>query len=842
MSGRTRLALCAFVATMLAAGALLPLVETSKWVLQAGFLLGVQTCVGALARRMRLARILTVSLQVLVTLLTLTMAFAREHALFGVLPGPQAVQRLADLLTAGADDVNRYAIPAPATDGIRLMLIGGVLLIGLAVDLLAVTFRTAAPAGLPLLALYSVAAGLSEGGAGWIWFTLAACGYLLLLLAEGRERLSQWGRVFGGVSRTSNSLAAGLDGSSGRPLAPVRTGRRIGAVALGVALAVPAALPALDGGLLGGTGGGTGRGGGGGTISAVNPLVSLQNNLNQAENREVMTYRTNSASPQDFYLRILALDQFSGGEWRPSTRRLSDVPDRLPQPTGLGTDVSVTEIRTNISASRSYQQTYLPLPYPASEVNVQGSWRYEPEGRTLVGDDGQTTGGARYEVSSLVVEPTASQLGEARAARSELVREYTRLPASLPDVVEDTAEQVTEGAANDYERAVKLQDWFASEGGFRYDTTVTSGTGTAAIERFLKDKEGFCVHFSSTMAAMARTLGIPARVAVGFTPGTAQADGSVSVGLRDAHAWPELYFEGVGWTRFEPTPSRGSAPSYTRPDAPSQDPSDPALPTDDASVAPTAAPSATESCPVQERRQGQCGAAAVPGAVDSSDPGTPAGVVALWVLGSLVVLALPLLPMLWRLRVRRRRLGAFGGTDPTDDAIGGAAGTGGGPDGAAPSTGRRARRGSSGRTAADATVRVMTAWRELTDTAWDHGIVPDESQTPRKAAARVVRLGGLDGAAASAAHRLAGAVEQVLYAPTPRVAGGSAQDVREVREGLWAAAGRWGRVRATLAPRSAVRVIWAMSEARAELGRRWSERLGRDRWAARLRRVSRQEG
>ncbi|MFE7752069.1 DUF3488 and DUF4129 domain-containing transglutaminase family protein [Streptomyces sp. NPDC057428] len=806
MSGRTRLALCAFAATMMAAGALLPLVDTSKWVLQAAFLLALQGGAGALARRMSFARILTVSLQVLVTLVSLTVAFAREHAVFGVLPGPEAVRWLAELLTAGGDDVGRYAIPAPATDGIRLMLIGGVLLIGLAVDVLAVTFRSAAPAGLPLLALYSVAAGLSDGGAGWLWFLLAACGYLLLLLAEGRDRLSRWGRVFGGVSSTSGGLAAGLEGS-GRLMAPVRTGRRIGAVALGVALAVPAALPALDGGLLGGTGGGSGRGSGGGTISAVNPLVSLQNNLNQPENREVISYRTNAANPQGFYLRILALDQFSGGEWRPSTRRLKDVPDRLPQPAGLGQDVAVTEVRTNLSASRSYAQTYLPLPYPASEVDVRGRWRFEPEGRTLVGDDGQTTRGVRYEVSSLAVEPTAAQLAGALAPPSDLLREYTRVPRSLPDVVGRTAKRVTEGSSGDYEAAVKLQDWFASEGDFRYDTTVTSGTGTAAIERFLKDKEGFCVHFSFTMAAMARTLGIPARVAVGFTPGTVQADGSVSVGLRDAHAWPELYFQGVGWTRFEPTPSRGSTPSYTRPDAPTQDASDPAAPAEGSSVAPTAAPTATESCPVQLRREGECGASAAPGAVYSGGSGTLTGAVALWLLGGLLVLALPFLPMLWRLRLRARRLGR-----------------------------------SEGRTPADATARVMAAWCEMTDTAWDHGITPDESQTPRKAAARLVRLGGVDGTASAAAHRVAGAVEQVLYAPEPRPGDGSAEDVRAVRAGLWASAGRWGRLRATVAPRSAVRVIWAVSERRTELGRRWSGRVGRGGWAARLRRPSGQEG
>ncbi|MFI1778734.1 DUF4129 domain-containing protein, partial [Streptomyces sp. NPDC020406] len=141
-----------------------------------------------------------------------------------------------------------------------------------------------------------------------------------------------------------------------------------------------------------------------------------------------------------------------------------------------------------------------------------------------------------------------------------------------------------------------------------------------------------------------------------------------------------------------------------------------------------------------------------------------------------------------------------------------------------------------------ATGRVMAAWREVTDTAWDHGIAPDESQTPRKAAARVVRLGRLDGAAAAAVHRLAGAVEQVLYAAEPRAVTGTADDVSALREGLWASAGRLDRLRATFAPRSAVRVVWALSERRTALAHRWARRPGRDRWSARLRRPSRQQG
>ncbi|MBT2504635.1 transglutaminase domain-containing protein [Streptomyces sp. ISL-98] len=808
MSGRGRLALCAMAATLMAAGALLPLVDKASWFLTAVLLVAIQAGVGALARRVPLARSLTVAVQAFVALVMLTVVFAMDAAIGGVLPGPEAFREFGRLFTSGAEEVGRYAIPAPATEGIRLMLVGGVLLIGLAVDALAVTFRSAAPAGLPLLALYSVAAGLSQGGAGWLWFLLAASGYLLLLLAEGRDRLSQWGRVFGGAPRTgSRTAAAGFETAGGSALAPVRTGRRIGVLALGIALVVPAALPALDGGLLAGTGAGKGSGSGGGTISAVNPLVSLQNSLNQPEDREVLRYRTNTDSTRDLYLRIVALDQFDGSAWKSSERRIEDVPDRLPRPQGLSPDVRATEINSSVSAAGWYSQSYLPMPYPATQVDIGGRWRYEPAGRTLVGDRGQTTRGVRYTVSSLIVRPTAEQLAAASPPPAAMLREYTKVPDSLPEVVSSTALDVTRGASNDYERAVKLQDWFAAEGGFTYDTQVQSGSGTAAIARFLRDKEGFCVHFSFSMAAMARTLGIPARVAVGFTPGTGQSDGTMSVGLRDAHAWPELYFEGVGWTRFEPTPTRGSVPDYTRAQTPSGEASNPAEAEPSTSSVPSAAPSATDSCPAQSRKLGDCGGPAQQGGAGPTDPGVSAGFVILVALGVALAVLVPLVPLLLRSRTRSRRLG------------------------------------SGGRTSADAAARTLAGWREITDSAWDYGIAPDESQTPRKAAARIVRLGGLEGASAEAVHRAAGAVEQVLYAPRPSDAGGLAEEAQRVRAGLRAAAGRRARLRAVLAPRSAVRVVWAMSERWAAVSNRWgASRWNLNRWAGALRRRPSRQG
>ncbi|WBO66871.1 transglutaminase TgpA family protein [Streptomyces camelliae] len=769
MSGRARLALCAAAATLMTSCALLPLVAEPTWLLQLIPLIAVQTGVGAAARRVPLGRPLTVIAQVLVTVVLLTLVFARQQAVLGLIPGPGAFRHLTDLLQQGSTDVSEYAIPAPLTEGIKLMLIGGVLGIGLLVDTLAVTFRSAAPAGLPLLALYSVAAGLSDGGADWLWFLVAAAGYLMLLLAEGRDRLAQWGRVF----------AAG-PGSPGAPdggaVAPVRTGRRIGAVALGVALLVPLALPAMSGGLLGVAGTGIGRGdGNGGTISAVNPLVSLRDSLNTNNDRQVLSLKTSSNDVSDLYLRIVSLDDFDGTTWKPTQRRIVGVPDTFPSPLGLSQDVRRDTVTTTISAADDYAQDWLPMPYPPSGVNIAGRWRYEPVGMTLVGDHGQTTRGETYQVTSLNVQPTAEQLASAPEPPADLKRAYTQVPSAVPKVVAQTARQITAGARNHYEEAVKLQDYFAVTGGFQYDTRVEVGRGPGAIATFLKKKQGFCVHFSFAMAAMARTLGIPARVAVGFAPGTPQGDGTVTVNQKDAHAWPELYFEGVGWTRFEPTPTRGTTPSYTVSDTPGTSLPDQELPSHQTSTAPSAAASPSQSCTAQPAEPAGCDTASAAAAPHSGGGGTGPWWAVLIGLAALVVPALPLSPLLWRARVRSVRLGAHA------------------------------------RTEEGAAAHTLAAWQELTDSAWDHGIVPDESLTPRRAADRIVRLGELDPAAGAAVHRVADAVEQVLYAPRPRPAAGAAEDVRRVIEGLRGAVGTGARLRALFLPRSSVRVLWALS-------------------------------
>ncbi|GAB2595527.1 DUF3488 and transglutaminase-like domain-containing protein [Streptomyces capparidis] len=784
MSGQIRLTLCAALASVLTACALLPLVGSSSWLAQAVALVVAQALVGAVARRVPLPQPVTILVQLATVLVLFVLAFAREQAPLGLLPGPEAMAHLRDLLDTGVNDVSEYQTPAPLTDGIQLLLVGGVVLIAVVVDALAVTFRSAASAGLPLLGLYSVAAGLApeDEGSRWLWFTLAAAGYLALLLAEGRDRLSRWGRVFSaGPQRDAQEQLGLLGGLGGGPRTPaVRAGRRIAGVTLGLALVVPLALPSLGDGVIGPDAAGGGSGVGGSPV-AVNPLVSMQDSLNQPENREVLKYRTSAQSNSEMYLRIVALDEFDGAAWRMPERAGTVVPDQLPPPEGLSEGVKRTRINTSLSTAGWYRQESLPMPFPAMQVAVDGSWSYDPVSRALVGDRGQSAAGLTYQVSSLVVEPTAEQLAGAPAPRQVIADRYTQVPESLPDGVAAEAQRITATAVNDYERAMALQEWFTGSGGFTYDTRVRSGTGTGAITRFLQDKRGFCVHFAFTMAAMSRTLGIPARVAVGYVPGTPDPSGAYSVGLKDAHAWPELYFEGAGWVRFEPTPARGNTPGYAERQISEDNAAVPPVvptPTPSASTGPSAQP----VCDARAQRAGECSTEDPRAAGGSGGGGSDDWpVVAATATGVALLAGLPLLPLLWRLRTRRVRLGAGG----------------------------------------------LAAWQELLDTAWDLGVPPRASETPRRAAERLVTEGRLTGEAAQTARRVARAVEQMLYAPVPVPAAGLTADVRALLAALRGAAQRGARVRAVLLPRSAARVSWALTVRWAALTARYSAAVRR---------------
>ena len=147
---------------------------------------------------------------------------------------------------------------------------------------------------------------------------------------------------------------------------------------------------------------------------------------------------------------------------------------------------------------------------------------------------------------------------ENRAQRVDAILEdpsYANLGAYRP--LYERARRLTQGATSPYAAVLALESWLRQRGGFTYNERPPVTDGPPLINFVTTSKAGYCQHFAGAMAVMARLLGIPARVAVGFTSGRLQ-DGAWVVNDHDAHAWVEVWFPGHGWVPFDPTPGRGT--------------------------------------------------------------------------------------------------------------------------------------------------------------------------------------------------------------------------------------------------------------------------------------------
>lgn len=561
---QARVTLAAVAATLLTGLTLVPLIQGLDWFVATFIVVMLTTAVGTSVRQVTDHPVVVTAAEAAMLTITVTALFARNAAVWGVLPGPAALDTLGGLAGAGLDITRHESPPVDATRGLTLLAAGGVGIVGLLVDLIAVTLRRPAAAGIPLLSIYCVPASVLSGGLPWGYFLLCGAGYLLLVGADAGDRIRGWGRILSGWGGSRRPDLGG----------PLSGARRIAVACLGIAVVAPAMVPGLGERFLD-RGGGSGPGSGGGTtISVVNPILNLRTDLQARSTQTVIRYTTDVPNPQP--LRIVTDDQFTGTLWQPSTgtlHRSQQVQSGLPSPPGLGPDVPTTEHRSQISIG-NLAQTYLPLPYPSTRVDVEGRWLWDEKTLNVVGD-GITTRKLTYTATYLVVNPTPAQLSSAPPPPADVGQLYTTMPRGLPTSIARTARKVA-GTGNSYDRAVKLQSWFRHGGGFTYSEQAPGNgrqdSGQQAIVDFLQERRGYCVHFASTMAVMARTLGIPARVAVGFLPGTAVDAHTYEISLREAHAWPELYFEGIGWVRFEPTPATrsGSPPAWTLPQAPAQ--------------------------------------------------------------------------------------------------------------------------------------------------------------------------------------------------------------------------------------------------------------------------------
>jgi hypothetical protein len=142
-----------------------------------------------------------------------------------------------------------------------------------------------------------------------------------------------------------------------------------------------------------------------------------------------------------------------------------------------------------------------------------------------------------------------------------LPEEYTDLPEEGLSRTRELAGELTEGASNPYDAVSRINEHLKE--GYAYDLSIAvQQREMDAVEYFLfEERRGYCEQFSSALAVMARSLGIPARIATGYNPGEYNPfTGFHEVRAQDAHAWVEVYFPGYGWSAFDPTPGFDSTP------------------------------------------------------------------------------------------------------------------------------------------------------------------------------------------------------------------------------------------------------------------------------------------
>jgi protein-glutamine gamma-glutamyltransferase len=192
--------------------------------------------------------------------------------------------------------------------------------------------------------------------------------------------------------------------------------------------------------------------------------------------------------------------------------------------------------------------------------------------------------GQRYRVWSYVPDPAPRALAASQPAYPNEARRYLMLesrfaPAfgvpgrdrAMRRLISDpsyeafahygslysTARRVTRGADTPYETVLALENWFRLRGGFRYDESPPAADGPPLIAFVNRTRAGYCQHYAGAMTLMLRMLGVPSRVAVGFTSGKLE-DGAWVVTDHEAHAWVEVWFAGQGWVPFDPTPGRAT--------------------------------------------------------------------------------------------------------------------------------------------------------------------------------------------------------------------------------------------------------------------------------------------
>lgn len=573
--------LVAALATLSVGWPLTTLLQEQSWLLNAVVAVALIALTGGILRSLRVPPSLIVASQLVVGVLTLCGMYL-GGTLWLIFPTANSVTLAVELFAEAGDVLREFAAPAPTTTGVAFLVVAVLVLTAVSVDALALTCSAPAIAGLPLVAAFFVSVS-NNGNAMAPWFFLLTAALWMTMMAQQSDRLlARWSSAdnhgFGARPRF---------GGTYRALA-----QTLGVLGLCVAVATAALLPHLpptffaDG--LGRNSEANGRNTGAGQVSFTETMDPGKDLANQSES-PVLEYTSTARLAQP--LRVTATQEFDGQTWvAPDRDGISITGPELPATPGVSPEFgSSEEISVTVNNLRA---PHLAIPSTTTSLSLnEPSFDYDPRVNTVLVDSPVDDYVALYADPSAdgPINPAGPNAEGIGSATPELLE----VPAQSQPAITALAAQILGGESDPLEVGRLTQEHFRSSD-YTYSLTLAPRDETVSrdpITQFLASQQGYCVQFSTAMVMIARSEGIPARMAVGFLPGEVQNDGSRTVRAKDAHTWPELYINGLGWTRFEPTPGvrTGAPPALTQPDAASTAPAEvPELPTEQAT--PTAAP------------------------------------------------------------------------------------------------------------------------------------------------------------------------------------------------------------------------------------------------------------
>lgn len=370
---------------------------------------------------------------------------------------------------------------------------------------------------------------------------------VVAIVGEDRHRLLVTALWLG----TAIVAVATLRRADSEPMA--RQWRALGATTIAALVVVAVAawigprLPGADAEALVGRDDDSGR--------VVEPLVDVRGRL--GDRSDTVLFEVIADRPS--YWRLTSLAEFDGTTWGIGENELDTAGGRL----ATNVDPTASWFVTQTVTIQNLRGNMSPAAHQPTELRAASRSLYYAldSGTLLVGGPELATSDS-YTIVSAVADPAAFVLDSASSLAPPSDR-YLEIPDNEEmRAVGDLAREITAGSFTGYRATLALQDYFRNN--FAYSLDVPAIDGDDAYLDFLERRSGYCEQFASTFAVMARALGLPARVAIGFTQGESDGRGGYVVRSQHAHAWPEVWFDGLGWMMFEPTPGRGAPDrSYT---------------------------------------------------------------------------------------------------------------------------------------------------------------------------------------------------------------------------------------------------------------------------------------